>query len=579
MQQIFRAGGLGVVMKLLAYDEGFDDLAVAARKLTAGRVIVAFVSAALISATLGVSLGLTWCAAILLVELMMWLTTAPHAAGIPLTLTHRRRYLAATLAGASTWVMLGVFFWLSPKTGTAFIALLIWASLLLNAISHAFRSRFSLVVLTAPPAAAMIAVPILAPRFHGPEQLMAVVGLLICVGYALISAQRNVEAGKALAHAQAEMARQTEAATAANRAKSAFLAMMSHELRTPMNGVLGMAHALERTTLTAQQDNYVQTLLRSGGGLMTILNDVLDLAKIEAGRFDIVLAPFDLEQKIAKVTELWETAAQEKGLTFICDIAPDTPQWVLGDAGRLRQILLNLVSNAIKFTAAGEVRITVSSQGPLVSIAVIDTGHGMDSETCARLFQGFTQADSSIARRFGGTGLGLAISRELARLMGGDITLESQVGKGSRFTVTLPLPAAEAPEDGSGGVNPVGFRQDTVIRALVVDDNLTNQEVARALLEALGVFVFTVSGGAEALDTLEQETFDVVFMDIHMPGMSGDEALAIIRAGGRPYAQVPIIALTADAMAGERERLLGLGFDDYLSKPIEPAALVRALGG
>lgn len=565
-------------MKFPGYDKGFDDLALAARKIAPGRWLVAVAVVVLIGFNLGWTTALWWGAAVFLAEAAVWLTTIPHARGASLSLRDRRRYLAATIAINWTWIVLGVLFWLSPLQGTAFISLLIWASLMLNAISHAFRSQLALVVLSTPTALVMVAIPTLLPRFSGAQQVMTVVGLLVCASYAALSAQRNVVAARDLAAARAEMERQTEAAKFANRAKSSFLAMMSHELRTPMNGVLGMAHALERTKLTPQQSRYVETLLRSGGGLMTILNDVLDLAKIEAGRFDIVAVPFDLRAKLAKVMELWEPAAQEKGLSLTCEIA-DAPAWVLGDPGRLRQILLNLVSNAIKFTAAGEVRIAVISQSDRVSIVVADTGPGMDEATQARLFQGFTQADSSVARRFGGTGLGLAISRELARLMGGDIVLRSRLGEGSRFTVTLPLPAAEPAAEAVATIASDEGAPRAALRTLVVDDNRTNQEVARALLQALGVAVEVASGGAEALERLESETFDLVFMDIHMPGMSGDQALARMRASDRPFAKTPVIALTADAMAGERERLLSLGFDGYLSKPIDPAALVRTLGG
>jgi signal transduction histidine kinase/CheY-like chemotaxis protein len=567
-------------MSILAYDEGFDELAVAQRKIGPGRWLVALLVIGLAAANLGAAVALAWGAVTLLCEVAVYMTSRPHVRGLPLNNSHRARYLAATLGINVSWVVLGALFWLTPHSGTAFISLLIWSSLLLNAISHAFRSRFALAALATPVAVAMIALPIFAPRFYGPAQLMIVAGLMICASYAVMSAQRNIAAAKALAVTKAEMERQTEAALAASRAKSSFLAMMSHELRTPMNGVLGMAHALERTELTPQQRDYVATLLRSGGGLMTILNDVLDLAKIEAGRFEIEDAPFDLRLKMKKVLDLWRPAAEEKGLALVCDIHPDAPHWVLGDAGRIRQILLNLVSNAIKFTSAGEVRITVDPAPGGARIAVSDTGPGLDAETQARLFKGFTQADSSIARRFGGTGLGLAISRELARLMCGDISLQSRLGEGSTFTLTLPLPAAERPADAA----PIAAEAPTpaeasTLRALVVDDNQTNLEVARALLQAMGVTVAVAESGQESLDRLAAEPFDVVFMDIHMPGMSGDQALAAIRASGGAWAATPVIALTADAMAGERERLLGLGFDGYLSKPIEPAALVRALGG
>ncbi len=349
--------------------------------------------------------------------------------------------------------------------------------------------------------------------------------------------------------------------------------MMSHELRTPMNGVLGMAHALGRTDLTDQQARFVDTLLRSGGGLMTILNDVLDLAKIEAGKFDIEARAFDLRQTLTRTCDLWRPAAEEKGLAFSCDIAPEVPDWVRGDDARLRQILQNLLSNAVKFTAAGAVRLEVAMRGDAVLFSVIDTGPGLDEETQGRLFQGFTQADSTVARRFGGTGLGLAISRELARLMGGDVALTSRLGHGARFDLRLPL-AAAAPEGQARSADPAGLERD--LRVLVVDDNPTNQEVARALLGAIGVEVEAAGGGEEGLAALAAASFDLVLMDIHMPGMNGVEALAAIRAAG--HAALPVVALTADAMAGERDRLLALGFDGYVSKPIDPAELISALG-
>ena len=559
---------------VLAYDDGFDGVAKASRSLAPTRWVTAVVVAGLVAATLGQGVAIIWALALGLAEIWTWLATTPHVRGVELSGRHRILYLASAVFGNSVWLGLSLAYWFAPPPAGPFVALLIWASLMLNAVSHAFRSPSALLLFSAPTATAMVAIPTFAPRFEGAFQLLAVVGLIVCACYAAISARRNIVAAQDLAAARRELEAQTQAALDANRAKSAFLALMSHELRTPMNGVLGMAHALERTELQPQQAEYLQTLLRSGGGLMTVLNDILDLAKIEAGRFDVDPHPFSLPEKMAKVVGLWAPLAEEKGLSLVCEIAPDAPTWVNGDGARLRQILQNLISNAVKFTAVGEVRVTVAPRGGQIVFTVTDTGPGMDEATQARLFQGFTQADSSVARRFGGTGLGLAISRELARLMGGDVTLESRLGEGSSFQLILPLPQTDpAPEAEGSAFTPV---LDRPLRTLVVDDNTTNQEVARALLSALGVSVVTASSGLEGLAALDQDEFDLVFMDIHMPGMSGIEALAAIRASGRT--DLPVLALTADAMAGERERLLGLGFDGYLSKPIDPAALVRALG-
>jgi signal transduction histidine kinase/CheY-like chemotaxis protein len=563
-------------MKFLAGDEGFDGVARSARKLAPSRWAVGVLYTVLAGMTLGVMTAVIWGAAFVVAETLNWLATSAYRPGGTPTQRSRLGYLGAVLAVNAVWLGLAFAYWFSSSPGAEFLALLIWSALLLNAISHAFRSPFALLALSLPSAIAILAAALLFPRFEGPQLLAAALGAVIYVSYAAISGHRSVLAARELAAARVELEAQTRAAEAANQAKSAFLAMMSHELRTPMNGVLGMAHALQRTSLSPQQAEQVATLLQSGGGLMTILNDILDLAKIEAGRFDIEKRPFDLAQAVRRAVELWTPTAADKGLALTWDISPELPGWVSGDDARLRQVVQNLLSNAVKFTAEGQVRVSVvpAGDGDLVAFTVSDTGPGIEPAIQERLFQGFTQADSSIARRFGGAGLGLAISRNLAHLMGGEINLESRPAEGSRFTLVLPLPPASFQEAAEPGPQPL--LKEAPVRALVVDDNRTNQIVARALLEALGLAVETAGSGQEGLKALEGGGFDIVFMDIHMPGMSGIETLAAIRTGG--HGSVPVVALTADAMAGERERLLALGFNDYLSKPIEPAALIRTLG-
>lgn len=557
-------------------DRGFDGVALGARRLAPGRIAVALFFTFLVKLILGVQIAIYCGAALAVCEVWTWIATKPYARQQRLSPRDRAGYIASAMAINAVWLSFSLLFWTSFKPGTAFLALIIWAALMLNAISHAFRSPLALMIFSTPTAIVMVGTPLLIPRFEGPEQALAVIGVVVCAAYAVISARRNLAAAADLAEARAALEAQVETARSANQAKSAFLAMMSHELRTPMNGVLGMAHALEHTELSPRQGDYVRALLRSGGGLMTILNDILDLAKIEAGKFEIEHRAFSLEEKLAKVSELWEPTAREKGLALTYELDAAAPFWVMGDPARVRQILLNLVSNAIKFTETGSVHLrAIQTSDGRMSITVQDTGPGMSEAVQARLFQGFTQADSSIARQFGGTGLGLAISRELARLMGGDILLHSRPGEGSTFTLVLPLPATDGPAPCSAPSSaPVAHDS---LRVLVVDDNRTNQEVARALLEAVGVQVATVSGGQAALDTLAFERFDLVFMDIHMPGMSGLEAMQRIRDLDRIAAETPVVALTADAMAGERERLLKAGFDGYLTKPIEPAALIRTL--
>lgn len=539
------------------------------------RWITGVLNAALVGALLGPRTAMIWVLALALAEIWTWLATAARQGDKPPSTLRRLSYLGSALAVNFVWVGLAFTYWRSGIPGAEFLAFLTWSALVANAISHAFRSPLAVLVFGAPSAVALLVATILFPAFEGPTQLAAALGAVVFIGYAAMSAERGVLAARELVAARRELEAQTLAANAANQAKSAFLAMMSHELRTPMNGVLGMAHALERTELSPRQADHVATLLRSGSGLMTILNDILDLAKIEAGRFDVENRPFDLPHAVNRSVELWAPAALEKGLALTWEISPQVHPWVSGDDARLRQVLQNLLSNALKFTSRGAVHLTVEPIGSdEIAFTVTDTGPGIEPATQARLFQGFTQADTSIARRFGGTGLGLAISRNLARLMGGEITLKSQLGEGSSFRLVLPLPEATFQPELSPATP--ALAGEALVRALVVDDNRTNQEVARALLEALGLTVETAASGQEGLTALESGGFDVVFMDIHMPGMSGIETLAAIRASGQET--LPVVALTADAMTGERERLLALGFNDYLSKPIEPAALVRALG-
>jgi len=388
----------------------------------------------------------------------------------------------------------------------------------------------------------------------------------------------GVRTSRRAAHAMQAAER---AAVEANAAKSAFLAMMSHELRTPMTGVLGMAQALRNTSLSAEQQAQVGMLIRAGDGLMAILNDILDVSKIEAGRLELESTAFDLVELAAQAEALWRDAAEAKGLDLSLEIAADTPRWLFGDPNRIRQIMLNLLSNALKFTEAGQVRLALcaldgaGADRGRVEIAVSDTGIGMTPDQVSRLFKAFSQADASTARRFGGTGLGLSICRQLAEMMGGGVSVESAPGRGSTFRLTLELPLAEAPsDDGATGEEAEGLEGVSI---LVAEDNPINQAVARAILEAVGARIDTADNGAVALERLSGGGYDLVLMDVHMPVMDGVEALARIRAGEAGDPDLPVIALTADAMSGETQRLRAHGFDDVQPKPIQPMALIGAI--
>ena len=384
--------------------------------------------------------------------------------------------------------------------------------------------------------------------------------------------------------AQDELKRAVLAAEASNEAKSSFLANMSHEIRTPLNGILGMAQVLEREQLSLGQIEGVETILESGKTLMTLLNDVLDLSKIEAGKLNIEQTDGNLRDTFLYVQKLFLERAEEKSIELRVEIDEAVPLNLKFDHIRVRQCISNMVSNAIKFTNAGSVTISVQHQiiadgEYLIRANVTDTGIGISDEGVGQLFSEFSQADASTTRKYGGTGLGLAITRKLARLMGGDATATSALGKGSTFALTFRALPGVARDVAPAWIQEKSADSATFhgLRLLLVDDNTINRSVARLLLAPTGVIVTEAANGQEALDQLADETFDLVLLDVHMPVMDGIEAIKRIRAADAPWHNVPVIALTADAMSGDRERLLSVGMTGYASKPIEQAALVQEI--
>jgi hypothetical protein len=376
----------------------------------------------------------------------------------------------------------------------------------------------------------------------------------------------------------------------ANRAKSAFLANMSHELRTPFNGMLGMLSLLETSRLDAEQADHLRTARQSATHLLDILNDILDISKMESGRLELSPQNLNLHRLLADVRNLMSITAEAKGLALSVTVAPDVPEWVVADGMRLKQVLFNLMSNAVKFTERGQVSLHVETArgavghgsgegaapakepGPsaatLVRLSVSDSGIGIDPATLARLFQRFAQADASTARRYGGTGLGLEISRSLAHMMGGDIDVTSMPGQGSTFTVTVPLPQGTPAKASQPGVE-----QIIVVRpldVLVADDHPVNRKFMQALLQRMGHRVRLAADGAEAIIAVVEAVPDLVFMDVHMPVVDGMEATRRLRSLPAPASQVRIVALSADAYGSTQEQVLSVGMDAFLAKPVQP---------
>ncbi|WP_158305831.1 ATP-binding protein [Parvularcula bermudensis] len=371
-------------------------------------------------------------------------------------------------------------------------------------------------------------------------------------------------------------------AEAANKTKSAFLANTSHEIRTPLNGILGLTEHVLKLDLPTEARQHLNTIHDAGTTLLTLLNDILDLSKIEAGAFELAPDEKALSETVGKVERLWSGPAKQKGLSLDVVIGPGVPEKVIADHHRLYQCLSNLVSNAIKFTEEGSVHIRVDASKPkagqsVVTVAVSDTGPGISDDIKTQLFKPFTQADSSTSRTYGGTGLGLSIVQGLMDLMGGSVDLESKVGVGTTFRVRLPV---KVPGEIHGPKPQTAVHMRSIpagLKVLIVDDIGLNRQVARLLLQSSGCVCSEAENGQEALDMLAGGPIDIVLMDLHMPTMDGFEAVRRIRESSEAWGDVPVIALSADEAARRDGELGEKGFNGFIAKPVSEARLLEAI--
>jgi signal transduction histidine kinase/ActR/RegA family two-component response regulator len=421
-------------------------------------------------------------------------------------------------------------------------------------------------------------------RFKVTEMVLVVLIIVLATLAGFVFAHQINASNQRLRQALDEMRAAKEEAERASRAKSDFVSRMSHELRTPMNAILGFAQLLESEALAPEHRDYVGEINRAGSHLLELINKVLDLAKIEAGQLTIEQIPFDLRHTLDEVSALVSERAKEKGLELQFYAASDLPQRILGDPTRLRQVLINLIGNAEKFTLQGsiEVRIEPVANATKIQFSVRDSGIGMDADTLARLFQPFAQADESTTRKFGGTGLGLKISQDLVHAMGGEIQVESSPGKGSRFWFNLPAHPAPGLVPVIPKISePIASATDAALHGhvLLVEDNRINQVVATRMLDKLGLTYDVANHGGEAIDRVLAKDYDLILMDMEMPELDGPEATRRIRgmeaaASKKP---IPIIAMTANALHEDRDRCLASGMDDHMAKPVEITRLEELL--
>ena len=483
---------------------------------------------------------------------------------------------ATTVLGVTVYAAMSAYMWFYGGDVGRVFAMVQCAGGLLHVSLHMHHARPILISAVAPHATYFLGLPVFtAISSQNWQELLVAIGCILYMSHLVVTVRQSSSTTGALQSARDAEKSARRKAEVASAAKSDFLAVVSHEIRTPMNAVISAANLLRRTRLDSQQREHVSMLIDAGDVLMGLLNDVLDFSKIEAGKMELESADMVVRDRLSTIVRLWEPRALANGVRLKMRIAPDVPAAVRTDPLRVQQILFNLMSNAVKFTHEGEIRIDAGWADGRLNLAVSDTGCGIPADRLGQIFNSFEQADGGTTRRYGGTGLGLAISRRLAELMGGSLSVQSVDGEGSTFTLSLPMTAVEtAPAQPVRAIETSGSLAGRSI--LAADDHEVNRRILQLLLEPHGCRLTLVENGAEALEAASGQRFDAILMDMQMPVMDGLEATRRIRTG-EINGDTPVIALTANALDVHRAAWDAAGVHAFLTKPIDPVLLATTL--
>ena len=484
---------------------------------------------------------------------------------------------ATTALGVAIYSSIAAWLWFAGGEIGRTFALVQVAGGLLHVSLHMHHARPILVSAVATHGAYFLGLPVVTAILTGRwQELLIGIGCLLYMSHLVVAVRQSSTTTQLLQTAKDQAQEARQRAEEASAAKSDFLAVVSHEIRTPMNAVISAANLLRRTDLDRDQAEHVSMLTDAGDVLMGLLNDVLDVSKIEAGKMELELDDMEVRARLASLARLWEPRATAGGVRLGIEATDAVPECVRADPLRFQQILFNLISNAVKFTDAGQITVSADWDGARLSVAVADTGCGIPADRLSRVFNSFEQADAGTTRRYGGTGLGLAISRKLAEIMGGSLTVQSEAGVGSTFTLILPLEVSAS----RPAATPTVADETATLEGrsiLAADDHEVNRRILKLLLEPHGCRLTLVENGAEALEIAGVERFDAILMDMQMPVMDGLEATRRIRQPGQVNGDTPVVALTANALDVHRAAWEAVGVHAFLTKPIDPVALAGAL--